>query len=114
MSKTTASRNAPEGKEKVRRLGRPTKRTVKVVDRFLHKLRWGYSLARSARWAGVHPKTVQRWLKTDRSFLDATVQALIEGSPRAEWVSWMKHPFRGMRPPRSKRDRRRRYPQPKF
>ena len=96
------------------RVGRPTKRTRGIVDRILSKLRIGYSMARAARWAGIHPKTAQRWLKMDRSFLLAVSEAQVEGAPRAAQMTWAFHPFRGMRPPRSQKGRNRPYPKPKF
>jgi len=96
------------------RVGRPSKRTREIVDRILSKLRIGYSMARAARWAGVDPKTVQRWLKKDRSFLLAVIEAQVEGAPRAAQMTWAFHPFRGMRPPCSKKGRNRPYPKPKF
>jgi hypothetical protein len=94
--------------------GRPSKRTPQLSERLLSKLRIGYSMARAARWAGIHPKTAQRWLKMDRSFLLAVSEAQVEGAPRAAQMTWAYHPFRGMRPPRSKKGRNRPYPKPKF
>jgi hypothetical protein len=94
--------------------GRPSKRTPEVKERLFLKLRTGYSMARSARWAGIHPKTAQRWLKADRLFLEAVVEAQIEGAPHADLVRWVNHPFRGKRPPRSKKKRLGPYPKPIF
>lgn len=94
--------------------GRPSKRTPQLVERLLSRLRTGHSMARSARWAGIHPKTAQRWLKVDRSFLEAVVEAQLEGAPSADLVRWVNHPFRGKRPPRSREKRHGPYPKPNF
>lgn len=96
------------------RVGRPTKRTSKIVERLTSRLRKGFSMASAARWAGIHPKTAQRWLKEDRSFLLAVIEAQIEGAPYVDLVTWAHHPFRGMRPPRSKKGRNHPYPKPQF
>jgi hypothetical protein len=108
---------SPSATPEVRMLhlvGRPNKRTPEVVERLLSKLRTGHSMVRASRWAGIHPKTAQRWLKVDRSFLEAVVEAQLEGAPSADLVRWVNHPFRGKRPPRSKKGRNRPYPKPKF
>jgi len=71
-------------------------------------------MSRAAQMAGVNSKTAQRWLKQDREFLLAVVDAQIEGLPKASEVAWRLHPFRGKRPPRPKSQRKRAYPMPEF
>jgi hypothetical protein len=101
-------------KEERRSVGRPTKKVASVIDRILESLRSGYSVSRAAKKAGVHSKTVQRWLKQDTDFLRKVAEAQSEGLPRAKLVTWINHPFRGKRPPRPKSQRNKPYPTPIF
>lgn len=94
--------------------GRPSKCTPTVVEAILHDLRRGQSLARAARGAAVHPKTVQRWRRQMPDFQQAIGQARRLGRARAALVSWVHHPCRGLRPPRKGARRRAPYPKPSF
>ncbi len=94
--------------------GRPTKRNAVTVAVILQELRHGHYLARAARAAKVHPKTVQRWLLQSSGFAEEVRAAKAEGAPRAALVRWVHHPFRGCRPPRSARHRHGPYPKPPF
>jgi len=97
-----------------RKVGRPSKRTPDVVKKIATLLRRGHSVARSARKAGVHPKTVQRWLTYDLEFLKAVAEAQTAGLRKARKVAWTHHPFRGRRPPRPAHLRNKPYPKPAF
>jgi hypothetical protein len=101
-------------KEGRRSVGRPTKKVASVTAIILKALRAGFSVSRAAKKAGVNPKTVQRWLKHDRDFLNDVVEAQIQGLPRAKLVTWINHPFRGKRPPRPKGRRNKPFQTPVF
>ncbi|MCP5557695.1 MAG: hypothetical protein H7A55_08070 [Verrucomicrobiaceae bacterium] len=73
--------------------GRPSKRTTTIIAVILERLRAGHCLARSARAAKVHPKTVQKWLRQSPRFAEDVGTAKAEGAPRAALVRWVHHPF---------------------
>ena len=114
MMKRRTGPNLLPQRSKRRCSGRPTKRTPEIVEVILQNLRKGDWLARASRGAGVHPKTTQRWLRHFPDFREAVTEARIEGRPRAALVAWLNHPFRGRRPPRSKRQQTAPYPVPSY
>jgi hypothetical protein len=96
------------------RPGRPSKRMPQVVVLFLKQLCAGESRRRAAQFVSVSPKTIQRWLREDAKFRKSVRKAEREGQDKANYLRWLNHPFRGLRPPLPKGQRHLPRPRPRF
>ena len=65
----------------------------------------GCPKAQAAKLAGIHRTTLLRWLRRKDGFAAAFVQAWEAGKNRREYRLWLRHQFRGKRPPTTKRTR---------
>jgi hypothetical protein len=52
--------------------------------------------------AGVHRQTFWRWLKASPEFAEAVSAARQTGKEKRTFCLWLRHPFRGRRPPTGK------------
>lgn len=71
----------------------------------LNAISQGYTKSKAAERAGIHRSTLFRWLDRKKDFADAFAKAWKAGSERRSFLLWLKHPFRGKRPPGTKRTR---------
>lgn len=63
--------------------GRPSKRNGEVEKKILDSLRAGNYLETAARYAGIHPDTLNEWRKEFPEFSEAVEQARAEGEVRS-------------------------------
>jgi hypothetical protein len=59
----------------------------------------------AAAAAGVDRKTLYRWRDADLDFLMEFDAAWRQGAKQRDYLAWLNHPFRGLRPPPGKRGR---------
>ncbi len=59
----------------------------------------GYTLGEAARLVGVHRQTLLRWRWDDPEFSEQVEDSLMKGKAERTFRLWLRHPFRGMRPP---------------
>ncbi len=71
----------------------------KSILRFLGE---GCTLGEAARLAGVHRQTLLRWRWESPEFAESVAVALATGKDERTYRMWLRHPFRGMRPPTGK------------
>lgn len=76
--------------------------TQGIILRFV---RCGYHHRGAAEAAGIHRATLYRWLSLDPSFAVRFALAWEAGTRQREFRMWLAHPFRGNRPPTTKRTR---------
>lgn len=68
----------------------------------LAKLREGLTYAEAAATVGIHRQTLWRWISDSEEFRDAVARARHESLPERSYRLWLRHPFRGKRPPTGK------------
>jgi hypothetical protein len=66
------------------------------------KLQEGCGYAQAAAAAGVHRQSLWRWVSGSTEFAAAVAAAYSIGRDEREYRLWLRHPFRGKRPPASK------------
>ena len=71
----------------------------KSILRFLTE---GCTLGEAARLVGVHRQTLLRWRWEDSEFSGLVAESLAKGKDERTFRLWLRHPFRGMRPPTGK------------
>jgi hypothetical protein len=71
----------------------------KSVLRFLAE---GCTLGEAARLVGVHRQTLLRWRWDNPEFSQLVTDALEVGKEERTFRLWIRHPFRGCRPPTGK------------
>ena len=62
----------------------------------------GCTLGEAARLVGVHRQTLLRWRWDDPEFSDLVAESLAKGKVERTFRIWLRHPFRGKRPPTGK------------
>lgn len=62
----------------------------------------GCTLGEAARLVGVHRQTLLRWRWENTEFAGRVSEALAKGKDERTYRMWLRHPFRGMRPPTGK------------
>jgi hypothetical protein len=67
----------------------------------------GATKSGAARAAGIDRKTLYRWLDADLDFLMEFDIAWAAGAKQRDYLTWLNHPFRGLRPPTGKGTRAR-------
>lgn len=77
----------------------------RIERRILECITAGCPKGEAAKRAGIHRTTLLRWLGRKVDFAEAFARAWRQGSKRREFRLWARHPFRGKRPPTSKRTR---------
>lgn len=98
----------------VRRRGRPSKKSPALLKMLLSLIARGRSRRSAAISCKISAKTLQRWIRHDFTIRELITEAEEKGRPLAPYVAWARHPFRGLRPPRSQRFRKRPFQRPKF
>lgn len=68
----------------------------------LTKLREGCTFLEAATAAGANRKTLYRWQRRSPDFAAAVAQAREAGQAERTYRLWLRHPFRGKRPPTGK------------
>ena len=68
----------------------------------LCKLREGCTLRESAAAVGITRQAVTKRVSASREFADAVAMARETGKDERTFRLWLRHPFRGMRPPTGK------------
>jgi hypothetical protein len=71
----------------------------KSILRFLAE---GCTFGEAARLVGVHRQTLLRWRWDDPEFSKLVLEAQEAGKDERTFRLWLRHPFRGLRPPTSK------------
>ena len=72
------------------------------MDLILRMLAAGNTLGEAAKAAGVHRQSVLRWRWESPGFSGLVDEALEKGKAEREFRLWLRHPFRGCRPPTGK------------
>jgi hypothetical protein len=111
-SPQTAKRLPPKPGQ--RKVGRPPKKSAVLLGKLVALIERGRSRRSAALAVKISPKTLQRWLRYDLHVRELISAAEEKGRPLAAYAAWVRHPFRGLRPPRSKHSRRQHYRRPKF
>ena len=62
----------------------------------------GCTLGEAALLVGVHRQTLLRWRLVDPEFSELVAESLAKGKNERTYRMWLRHPFRGMRPPTGK------------
>jgi hypothetical protein len=65
----------------------------------------GSTKRQAADLAGIHRSTLFRWLERKSEFAAEFAKAWHAGAKKRSFRLWLAHPFRGKRPPTSKRTR---------
>jgi len=65
----------------------------------------GHPKVKAAKMAGIHRATLFRWLERKQEFAKDFAEAWNQGAKARDYRVWLNHPFRGKRPPTSKRTR---------
>mgnify|MGYP005842862659 CR=1 FL=1 len=73
----------------------------------LERVSIGQTKVKAARGAGIHRKTLRRWLDADPDFARQFEAAWQQGAKLRDYYGWLNHPFRGLRPPTGKGTRAR-------
>lgn len=73
--------------------------SMKLIPRLLAS---GHTLGEAAVVAGVHRQTLLRWRWENAEFAERVAEALTKGKDERTYRMWLRHPFRGMRPPTGK------------
>jgi hypothetical protein len=68
----------------------------------LVKLREGLTYGEAAAALGIHRQTFWRWIRESDAYAQAVVLARQEGQTERTFRLWLRHPFRGKRPPTGK------------
>lgn len=68
----------------------------------LRKLREGSTFAQAANAAGLSREAVWLRRRRDPAFAHAVAEAREVGRERRVYLVWLRHPFRGLRPPTGK------------
>ncbi|MCX6875944.1 MAG: hypothetical protein NTW21_19370 [Verrucomicrobia bacterium] len=68
----------------------------------VRKLAEGCLVREAAGAAGVHRQTFWRWLRASPDFAQAVAAAREAGKDERTFRLWLRHPFRGLRPPAGK------------
>jgi len=68
----------------------------------LRMLASGNTLGEAATTAGVHRQSLLRWRWEWPEFAELVAEALGKGKDERTFRLWLRHPFRGMRPPAGK------------
>jgi hypothetical protein len=68
----------------------------------LTHLRWGSTFLDAARLAGISRQAVWKQIKSCPEFADAVAMEREVGKDERTFRLWLRHPFRGMRPPTGK------------
>ena len=68
----------------------------------LRMLASGNTLGEAANAAGVHRQSVLRWRWVSPEFAGLVAEALRKGQDERTFRQWLRHPFRGRRPPSGK------------
>ena len=68
----------------------------------LTKLREGCTSREAAATAGIHRQSFWRWVNGSQEFAAEVAQAREVGREERTFRLWLRHPFRGMRPPTGK------------
>lgn len=71
----------------------------RTILRFLAE---GCTLGEAARLVGVHRQTLLRWRGENTEFAERVSEALTKGKDERTYRMWLRHPFRGKRPPTGK------------
>jgi hypothetical protein len=62
----------------------------------------GCTLGEAARLARIHRQTLLRWRWENPNFASMVDDALGQGREQRDYLLWLRHPFRGLRPPTGK------------
>lgn len=65
----------------------------------VRKLAEGCLVREASTAAGIHRQTFWRWVRAMPTFAQAVVAAREEGKAERTFRLWLRHPFRGLRPP---------------
>lgn len=68
----------------------------------LTKLGEGYTYPESASAAGISRQGLWKWTKSSPDFAQAVAAARDTGKDERTFRAWLRHPFRGKRPPTGK------------
>ena len=59
----------------------------------------GHTLGEAAERAGIHRQTLLRWRWESAAVAEQIEKALDAGQEERSYRLWLRHPFRGLRPP---------------
>ena len=68
----------------------------------LYKLREGCTNGEAARLAGISRRALVKRIQKSPEFREAVSLARDQGMEEREYLLWLRHPFRGLRPPTGK------------
>ena len=68
----------------------------------LVKLREGLTLGEAASSVGIHRQSIWLWMNDSDAFAHAVAEARMQGQAERTYRLWLRHPFRGKRPPTGK------------
>jgi len=63
------------------------------------KLREGLTYGEAATVVGIHRQSFWRWNNGSAEFAQAVAEARVQGQAERTFRLWLRHPFRGRRPP---------------
>ena len=66
------------------------------------KLREGLTYGEAAAVVGIHRQTFWRWINDSEEFAQEVAKARSQGQAERAFRFWLRHPFRGKRPPTGK------------
>jgi hypothetical protein len=66
------------------------------------KLSEGLTYGEAAAVAGIHRQSFWRWMNDSEEFAQEVAQARLQGQAERTYRLWLRHPFRGRRPPKGK------------
>jgi hypothetical protein len=66
------------------------------------KLGEGLTYGEAAAVAGIHRQSLWRWMNGSAEFAQAVAEARMQGLTERAFRLWLRHPFRGRRPPSGK------------
>ena len=66
------------------------------------KLREGLTYGEAAAVVGIHRQSFWRWVNGSEEFAQAVAEARLQGQAERTYRLWLRHPFRGKRPPTGK------------
>ena len=83
------------------------KRREALRSKVIQAIAAGANKKAAAKSAGIDRKTLYVWRTEDPDFATELMEAWSKGSERRDYLAWLNHPFRGLRPPTSKMTRSR-------
>lgn len=68
-------------------------------ERIIAAVTIGATKKSAAKGAGINRRTLYRWLDDSPAFAEKFAKAWERGTKQRDYLLWLNHPFRGLRPP---------------